>query len=96
VTPAAGVPDPQALRIVTRLNGNVMQDAPTSLMIHSVARIIAELSRGTTLLEGTVILTGTPAGVGTARKPPVYLGQGDLVEVEIAGVGSVRNPVRHG
>ena len=96
VTPAAAVPDPQALRIETRLNGTVMQDAPTSLMIHPVARIIAELSRGTTLLEGTVILTGTPAGVGTARKPPVYLAEGDLVEVHVAGVGSVRNPVRHG
>jgi 2-keto-4-pentenoate hydratase/2-oxohepta-3-ene-1,7-dioic acid hydratase in catechol pathway len=96
VTPAAAVPDPQALRIETRLNGTVMQDAPTSLMIHPVALIIAELSRGTTLLEGTVILTGTPAGVGTARKPPVYLAEGDLVEVHIAGVGSVRNPVRHG
>ena len=96
VAPAARVPDPQALRIVTRLNGQVMQDAPTSLMIHPVARIIAELSRGTTLLEGTVILTGTPAGVGTARKPPVYLAEGDLVEVHVAGVGSVRNPVRHG
>lgn len=96
VAPAAQVPDPQALRVVTRLNGQVMQDAPTSLMIHSVARIVSELSRGTTLLAGTVILTGTPAGVGFARSPKVFLKDGDVVEVEVVGVGRVRNPVRHG
>jgi len=96
VAPAANVPDPQALRIVTRVNGQVMQDAPTSGMIRSVARIIAEVSRGTTLAAGTVVLTGTPAGVGFGRKPPVFLKGGDVVEVEIPGVGRVRNPVRHG
>ena len=95
VAPAASVPDPQALRIVTRVNGNVMQDAPTSGMIRTVARIIAEVSRGTTLATGTVVLTGTPAGVGFGRKPPVFLKEGDVVEVEIPGVGRVRNPVRH-
>ena len=95
VAPATSVPDPQALRIVTRVNGHVMQDAPTSGMIRSVARIIAEVSRGTTLAAGTVVLTGTPAGVGFGRKPPVFLKDGDVVEVEIAGVGRVRNPVRH-
>jgi 2-keto-4-pentenoate hydratase/2-oxohepta-3-ene-1,7-dioic acid hydratase in catechol pathway len=95
VAPAAQVPDPQALRVVTRLNGHVMQDAPTSLMIHPVARIVAELSRGTTLLAGTVILTGTPAGVGFGRTPKVFLKDGDVVEVEVVGVGRVRNPVRH-
>ena len=95
VAPAAQVPDPQALRVVTRLNGQVMQDSSTSLMIHSVARIVSELSRGTTLLAGTVILTGTPAGVGFGRSPKVFLKDGDVVEVEISGVGRVRNPVRH-
>jgi 2-keto-4-pentenoate hydratase/2-oxohepta-3-ene-1,7-dioic acid hydratase in catechol pathway len=95
VAPAAGIPDPQALRIVTTLNGKVMQDAPTSLMLHPVARIIADLSRGMTLLEGTVILTGTPSGVGAGRSPKVFLQPGDVVEVSIEGVGSVRNPVRH-
>lgn len=95
VAPAASVPDPQALRIVTRVNGRVMQDAPTSGMIRTVARIIAEVSRGTTLAAGTVVLTGTPAGVGFGRKPPVFLKEGDVVEVEIPGVGRVRNPVRH-
>jgi 2-keto-4-pentenoate hydratase/2-oxohepta-3-ene-1,7-dioic acid hydratase in catechol pathway len=64
-------------------------------MIHPVARIVAELSRGTTLLAGTVILTGTPAGVGFGRTPKVFLKDGDVVEVEVVGVGRVRNPVRH-
>jgi 2-keto-4-pentenoate hydratase/2-oxohepta-3-ene-1,7-dioic acid hydratase in catechol pathway len=96
VVPAGRVPDPQALRVVTRLNGQVMQDSPTSLMLHPVARIVADLSRGMTLLEGTVILTGTPAGVGAGRSPKVFLKDGDTVEVSIEGVGSVRNPVRRG
>ena len=96
VVPAGRVPDPQALRVVTRLNGQVMQDSPTSLMLHPVARIVADLSRGMTLLEGTVILTGTPAGVGAGRSPKVFLKGGDTVEVSIEGVGSVRNPVRRG
>jgi 2-keto-4-pentenoate hydratase/2-oxohepta-3-ene-1,7-dioic acid hydratase in catechol pathway len=93
VTPASAVPDPQALRIVTRLNGVVMQDSSTSLMIHSVARIVSELSRGTTLLAGTVIITGTPAGVGYARTPPVFMKQGDTIEIEIDGIGVLSNPI---
>jgi 2-keto-4-pentenoate hydratase/2-oxohepta-3-ene-1,7-dioic acid hydratase in catechol pathway len=63
-------------------------------MFHGVRQLIAMLSRGTTLLEGTIILTGSPAGVGSARTPPVFLKHGDIVEVEIEGVGRVRNPVR--
>ena len=92
--PADKVADPGALRLQTRVNGHLMQDAVTGQMFHSVQRIIAALSRGTTLLEGTIILTGSPAGVGHARTPPVYLAQGDVVEVQIVGVGRVRNPVR--
>jgi 2-keto-4-pentenoate hydratase/2-oxohepta-3-ene-1,7-dioic acid hydratase in catechol pathway len=95
MVPASAVRDPQSLRVVTRLNGTVMQDSSTSLMLHPVARIIAELSRGTTLLSGTVILTGTPAGVGFGRNPKVFMQAGDVVEVEIEGVGHVRNPVKH-
>jgi 2-keto-4-pentenoate hydratase/2-oxohepta-3-ene-1,7-dioic acid hydratase in catechol pathway len=95
VTPVSAVPDPQNLRIVTRVNGEVMQDSNTSMMLHPVARIVADLSRGMTLLEGTVIMTGTPAGVGFGRTPQVFLKDGDTVEVTIEGVGSVRNPVRH-
>ncbi len=94
--PAADVPDPQSLRLVTRLNGAVMQDASTGLMLHPVATIIAELSRGTTLLAGTVILTGTPAGVGFGRTPKVFLKSGDVVEVEVSGVGRICNQVRDG
>lgn len=93
---ALHVPDPQALRIVTTLNGQIMQDASTGLMIHPVARIISDLSRGMTLLAGTVILTGSPAGVGFGRKPQVFLRDGDVVEVAIEGVGMVRNQVRDG
>ncbi|MFM1831299.1 MAG: hypothetical protein RLZZ558_1639 [Planctomycetota bacterium] len=92
--PAASVGDPGHLRLQTRLNGQLVQDAVTAQMFHGVPRIIATLSRGMTLLEGTIILTGSPAGVGAARVPPVFLQDGDVVEVEIAGVGRVRNPVR--
>lgn len=94
-TPVSKIPDPQKLRIETRLNGEVMQDASTSSMIFPVRTLIAELSRGLTLLKGTVILTGTPAGVGAARTPPRFLKAGDIVEVSITGLGSLRNPVRH-
>ena len=83
VTPAGCVPDPQSLRITTRLNGEVVQDAPTSQMIFPVATLIAELSRGTTLVPGTVILTGTPSGVGMARTPQRFLRAGDEVRVTI-------------
>lgn len=96
VAPAADVPDPQALRVVTRLNGEVMQDGHTSNMIHSVARAVADLSRGTTLVPGTVLLTGTPAGVGFGRNPKVFLKAGDVIEVEIPGVGKISNRVRDG
>ncbi len=88
------VGDPQSLRIRTFLNGQVVQDAGTEDMIFSVARLVEELSRGMTLLAGTVILTGTPAGVGAARKPPRFLQAGDLVRVEIEGIGALENPVR--
>jgi 2-keto-4-pentenoate hydratase/2-oxohepta-3-ene-1,7-dioic acid hydratase in catechol pathway len=94
IVPAADVPDPQGLTLTTRLNGDVVQQASTALMLFPVARLIAELSRDTTLLAGTVILTGTPAGVGAARTPPRFLRDGDVVEVEIVGVGTLRNPVR--
>jgi 2-keto-4-pentenoate hydratase/2-oxohepta-3-ene-1,7-dioic acid hydratase in catechol pathway len=93
LVPAADIPDPQSLAIRTRVNGVVMQESNTALMLFPVATLVAELSRGMTLLAGTVILTGTPAGVGAARKPPVFLTHGDVVEVEIEGVGLLRNHV---
>ncbi|MEY3022624.1 MAG: hypothetical protein RIS86_1822 [Planctomycetota bacterium] len=94
LVPASAVSDPQALEIETLLNGERMQHAPTSLMVFRVAYLVAELSRGMTLAAGTVILTGTPAGVGAGRKPPVFLKDGDLVEVRIPGVGHLSNRVR--
>lgn len=92
VAPAT-VGDPQSLRITTTLNGEVMQDSGTSHMIFPVSALIADLSRGMTLLAGTVILTGTPSGVGHARKPPRYLADGDIVSVTIERVGSISNRV---
>jgi 2-keto-4-pentenoate hydratase/2-oxohepta-3-ene-1,7-dioic acid hydratase in catechol pathway len=87
------IPDPQALRLTTRIDGELMQDATTADMIFPVAELISFLSRGTTLLPGTVILTGTPEGVGFARKPPVWLQPGMQVEMEIEGIGVLSNPV---
>lgn len=94
VTPAAAVGDPQRLKLETRLNGEVVQSASTNEMTFPVAYLIAELSKGTTLLPGTVILTGTPSGVGMSRTPPRYLRAGDVVEVSIEGLGAISNPVR--
>ena len=91
---AGEVPDPQALRIVTTLNGDVVQEGATADMIFSVQEIIAHLSQDTTLPAGTVLLTGTPSGVGAGKTPPRFLRGGDLVEVSIAGVGTLRNPVQ--
>ena len=91
--PAEEVGDPQSLRLTTRLNGEVVQDTGTGDMIFPVARLISELSRGMTLLEGTVLLTGTPSGVGAAREPKCFLKDGDVVEIEITNVGTLRNSV---
>ena len=91
--PADAIADPQSLHLVTKLNGEVVQDGNTGDMVFPVARLIAELSQGTTLLRGTMILTGTPAGVGMALDPPRFLRRGDVVEVSIDGLGSLRNPV---
>jgi 2-keto-4-pentenoate hydratase/2-oxohepta-3-ene-1,7-dioic acid hydratase in catechol pathway len=90
---ADAIPDPQALKLRTRINGETMQESGTGDMIFSVAEIIAFLSGSTTLAANTLILTGTPAGVGMGRKPPRYLQPGDVVEIEIEGIGVLRNPV---
>jgi 2-keto-4-pentenoate hydratase/2-oxohepta-3-ene-1,7-dioic acid hydratase in catechol pathway len=94
LVPASQVGDPQDLEIETLVNGARMQHARTSLMVFGVRYLVAELSKGTTLLAGTVVLTGTPAGVGAGRKPPVYLKDGDVVEVRIERVGAITNRVR--
>ncbi len=94
LVPASSVGDPQSLGIVTRLDGEVMQEGSTSQMVFGVASLISELSRGATLPAGTVLLTGTPAGVGMSRTPPVFLEDGQTVEVEIESIGTLRNTVR--
>ena len=87
------ISNPNALRLRCLLNGAVMQDWTTSDMIFDVATLIEFLSAGKTLLPGTVILTGTPHGVGFARTPPVFLQPGDTVSVEIERLGTLTNPV---
>ena len=82
------------LAIRSRLNGEVMQNANTRDMLFPVAETIAILTEGMTLEPGDVIATGTPAGVGHARKPPVWMKDGDVIEIEIEGVGVLRNPIR--
>ena len=87
------IPDPQALAIRTYLNGQTMQDHTTGDMIFTVAQLVSFLSQDTTLLPDTVIMTGTPQGVGFARKPPVWLKPGDEVIIEIEKIGKLVNPV---
>lgn len=86
------ITDPQDLAITCTLNGQRLQDSNTSQMIFDVAQIISYASRFFTLRAGDVITTGTPAGVGFARRPPIYLHSGDTVEVEIEGIGVLSNP----
>jgi 2-keto-4-pentenoate hydratase/2-oxohepta-3-ene-1,7-dioic acid hydratase in catechol pathway len=88
------ISNPNNLAIKTILNGEVMQDWTTGDMIFDVPALISFLSQGTTLSPGTVILTGTPQGVGFARRPPVFLKDGDEVTIEIDGIGRLTNPVR--
>jgi 2-keto-4-pentenoate hydratase/2-oxohepta-3-ene-1,7-dioic acid hydratase in catechol pathway len=87
------VADPHNLGIVLRLNGETMQDSTTKQLIFTIGQLIAHLSQLITLQPGDVIFTGTPPGVGAARKPPIFLKPGDTVEVEIEGLGTLRNPV---
>ena len=87
------VADPQNLNIQSRVNGIVMQSSNTRNMIFSVRHLISYCSHNMTLLPGTLIMTGTPEGVGFARNPPVFLKGGDYVEIEVEGVGILRNPV---
>jgi 2-keto-4-pentenoate hydratase/2-oxohepta-3-ene-1,7-dioic acid hydratase in catechol pathway len=91
--PASEVPDPQALGIRCRVNGELLQDSNTSEMVFSVAEIIAFVSEAITLEPGDLIATGTPAGVGMARTPQVWLTPGDEVTIEIDGLPSLTNPV---
>ena len=90
---ASDIPDPQTLLLTTRVNGQVVQHASTATMIFSVASIVSFLSSLMTLEPGDIIATGTPSGVGFKRTPPLFLQDGDVVEVEIEGIGQIRNPV---
>jgi acylpyruvate hydrolase len=87
------IPDPHDLELQTRVNGELRQSARTGEMLFRCEEIIAFASRLMTLLPGDVVLTGTPAGVGVAMDPPSYLQDGDVVDVEIAGIGRLRNHV---
>lgn len=87
------IPNPNGLRIQTELNGTMLQDSYTSDMIYDVPTLVSHLSLSMTLMPGTVILTGTPEGVGFTRKPPVFLKEGDQVTVSIEKVGRLTNPV---
>src|SRR5262245_38902921 len=90
---ATTVPDPQKLRLTLRVNGKVMQDANTGQMIFPVVALISILSDLVTLEPGDIIVTGTPSGVGHARKPPIYLKPRDEVVCEIESIGVLKNPV---
>ena len=92
IVPASDIPDPQALLLTTKVNGQVVQHASTATMIFSVAKVIAFLSSLMTLEPGDIIATGTPSGVGFMRTPPLFLQDGDVTEVEIEGIGQIRNP----
>ncbi len=86
-------PGAKGLRLRTRLNGEIMQDANTDDMVFDVATLIATISEAITLESGDVIVTGTPSGVGQSRKPPVFMKAGDRIEVEIEKIGILSNPV---
>jgi acylpyruvate hydrolase len=90
---AAEVPDPQNLDIETRVNGVTVQHSNTSNMVFTVAALVSQLSAVMTLEPGDIIATGTPGGIGGAQNPPLFLKDGDIVEVEIERLGCLRNPV---
>jgi 2-keto-4-pentenoate hydratase/2-oxohepta-3-ene-1,7-dioic acid hydratase in catechol pathway len=93
VLAASAAPDPQKFPLRLRVNGKTMQDANTGQMVFPVAALVAILSSFVTLEPGDTIVTGTPSGVGAARKPPIFLKSGDIVECEIPGIGMLKNPV---
>ena len=88
------IPDPSKLHLQTRLNGQVVQDTSTELLIASVTRLVSYCSTILPLLPGDVIVSGTPGGVGARRNPPLWMKDGDVCEVEIEGIGILSNPVR--
>jgi 2-keto-4-pentenoate hydratase/2-oxohepta-3-ene-1,7-dioic acid hydratase in catechol pathway len=87
------VGDLDAMEITTRLNGEVMQNATSDLLVHGFVELLQYCSTFVELKPGDVIVTGTPGGVGAARKPPVFMDDGDVIEVEVKPIGLLRNPV---
>jgi 5-carboxymethyl-2-hydroxymuconate isomerase len=87
------VPDPQRVALRTRVNGETVQDSTTAEMVFGIAELISFCSHSFTLLPGDVLLTGTPWGCGAFADPPQYLRDGDVVEVDVAGIGTLTNPV---
>jgi len=87
------IPDPSKLTLQTRLNGKVVQDTTTDLLITAIPELIAYISTICPLVPGDVIVTGTPGGVGAKRTPPLWMRPGDTVDVEISGIGTLRNTV---
>ena len=90
------IPDPEALGVRLTLNGQELQSSSTAQMVFAVAELVASLSRTMTLAPSDLIATGTPPGVGFARRPPVWLRDGDVVSVEVERIGTLTNPVRAG
>jgi 2-keto-4-pentenoate hydratase/2-oxohepta-3-ene-1,7-dioic acid hydratase in catechol pathway len=88
------IPDPTRLKLETRLNGQIVQSTTADLMIYDIPTAIAYISRWIPLGPGDVIATGTPGGVGSRRTPPLWMKDGDTIEVEVSGIGVLRNPVR--
>ncbi len=93
LVPRGEVPDPQSLAVRAILNGETMQESTTGNMVFGVADLIAYITRTITLEPGDLIATGTPAGVGAFRTPPVFMQPGDEITIEIEGLGSLTNPV---
>jgi 2-keto-4-pentenoate hydratase/2-oxohepta-3-ene-1,7-dioic acid hydratase in catechol pathway len=93
ITTADEAPDPENLRLRTWVNGDLRQDASTSELIFGVAELVAFITETITLEAGDIILSGTPAGVGAYMEPPQFLDQGDVVKIEIEGLGSIEHPV---
>ena len=93
IVTADEIPDPQVLTVSSRVNGQLRQQESTAGMIFPLARLLAYLSRYLTLEPGDVVTTGTPAGVGCFMQPPGLLRPGDVVEVAVAGIGTLSNPV---
>ncbi|HEU5272173.1 MAG TPA: fumarylacetoacetate hydrolase family protein, partial [Xanthobacteraceae bacterium] len=93
MTTSDEIPDPTRLTLTTRLNGQEVQRSGTDMLIYSVARIVSYASAITPLAPGDVIATGTPAGVGHRRSPPLWMKAGDVLEVEITGIGTLRSRI---